>query len=309
MTSTSCIFSRLDSDIINRHILPRLDGADLTALSSVSSYLRYLICNNNNNQDLWRNICTSKWPSLMDPGFKQVISAFPGGYHSFFSDAFPSLHHRTNSHCSYPPSPDLIHAVDMYIDGEPVFSRIGVESFDTEEYKYWCIYFISDVTCYGWKRMPMGHIRIPVNASWIEYLQENLKLSWIVIHPTRKRAASLFRYTCKPISVTRRRKYKDVTHEVVYGTVIAGECQVRSEMVNCHVKVMCCKNGGDGLDVMRVVIEMEDMNRDLVTVKQGVSILHNAIQNGQRKKFDLPKQEFDKFQISDLQRKKNRKRK
>ena len=56
---------------------------------------------------------------------------------------------------------------------------------------------------------------------------------------------------------------------------------------------------------------MEDMtiNRYLVTLKQGATILLNAIQNGERKKFDLPKQEFDKFQISKLQRKKNKKRK
>jgi len=298
MTGTSCIFSRLDSDIINSHILPRLnDGKDLTAFSSVSSYLRHLICNNN-NQDLWRNICTSKWPSLMDPIVNDVISTFPGGYRSFFSDAFPSLHHHTNSHCSYPHPPDLIHAIDMYIDGEPLFSRIRVESFNREN---WPPYYLSDtfdVTFYEyWKVKPLGHIHIPVNASWSEYLKENLKLSWIVIDPTQKRAANLFRYTCKPLSAALRQVY-NVYHEVVYGTVMAGESQVRSEMVNCLVKVMCFSNDGDGLDVMRVMVEMEDMtrNRDLCYSEA-------------RKKFDLPKQEFDKFQISKLQRKKNRKRK
>jgi hypothetical protein len=87
---TSTIFSRLDSDIINSHILPRLDGTDLTVVSTVSPELRHLICNNNNN-NLWRDICTSKWPSLMDPIVNDVISTFPSGYRSFFSDAFPSL--------------------------------------------------------------------------------------------------------------------------------------------------------------------------------------------------------------------------
>ncbi|AET01795.2 F-box protein [Medicago truncatula] len=84
-----------------------------TTIAASSVELRHLICNNNNN--LWRNICTSKWPSLMDPIVNDVISTFPGGYSSFFSDAFPSLHHHTNSHRSYPPPPELIHAIDICI--------------------------------------------------------------------------------------------------------------------------------------------------------------------------------------------------
>jgi hypothetical protein len=158
-----------------------------------------------------------------------------------------------------------------------------------------------------------GHIHILVNARWTEYLQENLKVSWIVIDPTRKRAANLLRSTYKPRTVTLGQLFPDLYYKVVYDTVMAGTSQVRSKMVKCQVKVTCCCSRGDGLSMRRVVIGMEDMTRNrgrksrrkfLVNVKQGVTILLNAIQNGERKKFNLPKQDFDKFQISDPEREK-----
>lgn len=202
----------------------------------------------------------------------------------------------------------------MYIHGEHVFSRILVKRFNTDKWPPPPFFPCLDkfqVTFADLNIKSLGHIHIPKNVRWVEYLQENLKLSWIVIDPTQKHAANLFRYTCKPRSVKIQPLYKDEYHKVVCGTVMAGEGQVRSEMVNCLVKLTCFSNGGDGLYVRKVVIVMEDttINRNLVALKQGATILLNAIQNGERKKFDLPKQEVDKFQISNLQRKKNRNRK
>ena len=165
------IFSTLDPDIIRSHILPRLDGTTLTALSFVSSELRHMICN---DEDLWRNICTSTWPSLLlDPIANNVISTFPGGYRSFFN-------HRNNNSYTWCPSGELIHAIDIYLHGEPLLSRVLVGCLTTEN-----LTIVYDST--------LGPtIHIPSKEGWFEYLSKNLTLSWILIDPTRKCAVDLF---------------------------------------------------------------------------------------------------------------------
>ena len=273
ITTRMNIFSRLDTDIIDTHILPRLDGTTLIVLSSVCSELRNMICHN--NKDLWRNICTSTWPSsLLDPIVHNVISTFPGGYRSFFSDAFPSLHHHKNSHCSYPPTIELIHVVDVFVQGKPLFSRVLVERLNTNNSPYFFRY-IFDVKLEG---SNLGHIYC--HEEYNEYLQENLRLSWVVIDPTRKRAANLFCSGVKPLSVKPFLGH----YRVVYAMEMAGESQVRTKMIICLVRIWCFFNK-DGLHLKGVLAKMDDMDGNLVGVEQGVTILLNAIQNGERKKF------------------------
>lgn len=174
------IFSTLDPDIIRAHILPCLDGTTLTALSFVSSDLRHMICN---NEDLWRNICTSTWPSLLlDPIVNNVISTFPGGYRSFFS-----FNHRNNNSYSWYPSAELIHAIDIYLHGEPLLSRVLAGCLTTEN-----LTIVYDST--------LGPtIHIPSKEGWFEYLTKNLTLSWIHMDPARKCAEDLFHPCCKSL--------------------------------------------------------------------------------------------------------------
>jgi hypothetical protein len=235
------IFSRLDPDIMYTHILSRLDGTTLTALSLVSSELRHLICNN--TEDLWRNICTSTWPSLLlDPIVDSTISTFPGGYRSFFSDAaFPSLHHHKYPHCSSPSTIDLIHVVDVFVKGKPLYSRVILERYN----KIPKFDVKSDDS-------NLGHIHFRVKAESSEYLQENLRLSWVVIDPTRKRAANLFCSSVKPLSV--RPLSYHYNYDVVYGMEMVGERT--TEMINFEVTVPCFFKGDwfqvRGVNVSRI---------------------------------------------------------
>ncbi|GAU26195.1 hypothetical protein TSUD_354170 [Trifolium subterraneum] len=107
------VFSKLDEDVITFHILPHLDGKTLIILSSVSSQFHNLIWKNiNNNSDLWLNICISTWPSL--------LTTLPGGYRSFFLDAFPSIHPPLNNPLP-PPLPrnaSFFYTVDIFLRGE-----------------------------------------------------------------------------------------------------------------------------------------------------------------------------------------------
>ncbi|MCH83351.1 F-box protein, partial [Trifolium medium] len=212
-------FSRLPPDIILTHILSRLDGKSIISLLSVSSEFRH-ICKNN-NEDLWRNICTSRWPSLLTDlsdqifSISQTISKFPGGHRSFFYDAFSSIHYRNN-----PPSPPQ----------------------DTS-------------LCYAVKK-----------DGCVEYLQEKLRLSCVVMEPNRKRAGSLFRTSCKPVvSYTTNKRYVKAKRYIkaVYETVMPGMCKdYYTEMVKFKVKVKCDWEDGeeDRFYVRCIEFRMEDMN-------------------------------------------------
>ncbi|XP_058746970.1 F-box protein At3g44326-like [Vicia villosa] len=183
-------FNKLDPEMIHTHILPRLDGTTLTVLSSVSSEFRHMISKNN---ELWKNICTSTWPYLHHWNLSQIISTFPHGYCSFFSDAFPSLHHHHHHHNSsynfqsqsqsqcidLPPTKDLIYAIDIYLEGEA--NPMLTSSVRSQEKTF---------------------LRLYTNRSHTDshdYFQENFRLNWIVVDPTGKRAGSLCHSSCKRI--------------------------------------------------------------------------------------------------------------
>jgi len=260
-------FSRLDPDIIQTYILPRLDGATLMALSCVSSELRHLTCN---NEELWRNICTSMWPCLLHPTVSDIITTFPGGYRSFFSDAFPSIHYYNQSPRSYLPTNKLIHAIDISLHGEPkpLFTKIRVQPMNR-------------FTVYSNGKIFLGdysslETEIPVKKErwdWTEYLHENLRLSWVIIDPIQNCAAGLFRSSCKPLSVNQML----TKIEVAYSTMMAGQ--------KWQVKVTCrWKGGGDRLYVRSVVFGIEHMTGELGR-QAGINLL-NTIQNGERIIFD-----------------------
>ncbi|GAY68496.1 hypothetical protein CUMW_264580 [Citrus unshiu] len=72
-------------DIIETHILTRLDGQTLAAAACTSSRLHSLCA----QEKLWQHICSATWPSCNDPRVRTLVSSYPGGGHrSFFSHSF-----------------------------------------------------------------------------------------------------------------------------------------------------------------------------------------------------------------------------
>lgn len=113
-------------DIIESHILTRLDGPTL-ASAALASRTVHALCS---EEKLWRDICNSTWTSISDPRVIHVISTFPAGYRSFFFDSTPATFHRTNT-----PPPDhhpqslttqLISAVDLHYESKLIFSKVEV---------------------------------------------------------------------------------------------------------------------------------------------------------------------------------------
>ncbi|XP_059296224.1 F-box protein At2g27310 [Lycium ferocissimum] len=78
-------FSDLHSDIIETHILTRLDGPTLASTSCSSTTLLHLSSENH----LWSRVCHSTWPSTNTPRVSHIISNFPdSGHRAFFSQSF-----------------------------------------------------------------------------------------------------------------------------------------------------------------------------------------------------------------------------
>ncbi|KAL5062626.1 hypothetical protein RYX36_024363 [Vicia faba] len=268
--------NNLPPEIIDNHILPLLDGTTLTALSSVSSEFRRMIIN---KDELWKSICASTWPLLL-PTINSVVSTFPGGYRSFFSNAFPSLHCNNNNNNNNsqfnsidPPPIYLLHLIDMYVEGEscPRFTmskltEVGLNT-NADDYR--------DIP-----RLLRVYIT-EKTEDWMDYFQDNLKLNWIVINKTQKYARSLFGPVCKPVSIKRT----SMTIEMVYEKVMPGQCKDYTEMVKCYVKVTCMKSDYDGRNVECFEVGMEDMNGKRVLERHANMIILNAFLNGERKKF------------------------
>ncbi|WJX86043.1 hypothetical protein P8452_68408 [Trifolium repens] len=288
------VFSKLDPDIITFHILPHLDGKTLIILSSVSSQFYNLIWKiNTNNSDLWRNICISTWPSLLTNFPKKdfhfsVISVLPGGYRTFFLDAFPSIHPPLNN--PPPPPPPIatfFYAVDIFLHGEqqPLYSLHTFQSTKTYEYKS---HPLAGPPIF---RILLAHLSPKRNYIKVkkegceEYLKQKLTFSCVAIdHKGIKRAGSLFS-GCKAVSAQPDHLGVMVVFEKVLPVPAAGLSISYTEMMKCRIEVTCSWKG-DGEDkffVKFIYFTMIDMNGKPLLERHGSAVILNAIQNGERR--------------------------
>ncbi|KAK7261191.1 hypothetical protein RIF29_27496 [Crotalaria pallida] len=277
-SSSSSITSTLHHDIINSHILTKLDGEALASAASSSSELR-LLCTQNH---LWKTICTATWPSLNDPVAASVISTFPSNHFSIFSDSFPSP--SINHHRPITPSPEFISAVDIFYQGKPVFSRIN----RTDSRSKW---FLSSPL---WLDLLEPSEVVPTrlklgrndDVEWLNHLEENLTLSWIVIDPARKRAANV----SSRRAVSARWHWLSGELEVLYSVVM-------EEEITCGIKVTCCGKVGGEMHVREISLTMEDMDGRHVMGEESMVILQRAMESVKRKRVDgkEAKESYEKF--------------
>lgn len=134
-------------------------------------------------------------------------------------------------------------------------------------------------------------------------LEENLSLSWILIDPTRKRAANLS--SRKPVSS--QKHWLTGYLELVYAVVIA--CDERaSEWVTCNIRVTCCGEVGGEMHVRDVRLMIEDTEGKNICGRKSMVILQDAIENGKRKKVknEEAKERYEKFLEIKRMRKENK---
>ncbi|GMN46893.1 hypothetical protein TIFTF001_016061 [Ficus carica] len=287
--------SAIHPDIIRAHILARLDGPALAAAGCASSELHALSADEN----LWRDICTAMWPSVADPALRHLISTFPAGHRSFFSDSFPVLDRvpKLEFNPDHPsPSSGLISAVDIFYQDKLVFSK--VKETDTLTEWFQCSPFLLDLLD------PKDSVQTPVqraavnDGAWMKHLEENLTLSWILIDPTRKRAANLS--SRRPVSVQRHWLTGEI--QLRYATIMAGPDDRRlspspaTEHVQCGMVVTCGAEEGGEMHVREVGMHVEDMEGRHLNGKESMVVLRNAIERGERKKEREAGERREKFE-------------
>ncbi|XP_038707925.1 F-box protein At2g27310-like [Tripterygium wilfordii] len=299
----SASFSTLLPDIIQNHILTRLDGPALASLACVSSELHAL----STEEKLWQEICLATWNSVNTPRVGHVISTFPSGHRSFFSDSFPLLNHSQPSSGNpgrSPPTSPLILAVDIYYKNELIFSRVRETKTATE--KFLRSPYRVDLLD------PKEAVLTPVQHegeidTWLKHLEENVSLSWIVIDPTKKRAANLS--TRRPVRV--RWPCEQGEAQLHYATIMAGDGRSGSneELVKCGLVVSCSGVGEGEVHVEEVSMEMEDMEGRILNGRDSLVILTDAIENGRRckkGKGNEGKKRYQEFEVRKRERKQRR---
>ncbi|XP_011006596.1 PREDICTED: F-box protein At2g27310-like [Populus euphratica] len=273
-TTQDGTISTLHPDILQTHILTLLDGPTLAASACASSELYAL----STEDKLWRNICTSSWPSTNDPTVSSIISTFSSGYRSFFSDSYPLLHHHHHSSSFLTTSTEyLVSAVDIYYKDVPIFSKVEKNETLTDWFR--CSPFRVDLL--EPKEFVQTSIQYQTGEkdSFVKQLEENMTLSWILIDPKRRRAMNLS--SGRPVSVQKHW----LTGEVVvkFATIMAGDGGEK-EFVECGVMVCCGEKEGGEMEVREISVGMEDMEGRNLTGRESLVVLQEAMERGERRK-------------------------
>ncbi|CAJ1884501.1 unnamed protein product [Sphenostylis stenocarpa] len=256
--------SAVHPDIIQTHILRRLDGPALASIASTCSQLHAL----SEHEQLWENICHATWPSTNTPRVRHLISTFPRASRSFFSDSFSSFAAaRSSDHTNIERTPELVTAVDLFHGMRPVLSRV-VET-ETESGWFRCSPFRVDVL--DPKEAVATAMEYPRSEEACERLREELRLSWIVVDPEGKRAVNVS--SGRAVSVERHWLSGEV--QVRFATVVSGgERGSASEAVLCSVSVTC----GSEMQVREACVQMEDMDGMVLNGKESLGILQRALE-------------------------------
>ncbi|KAK2640800.1 hypothetical protein Ddye_022563 [Dipteronia dyeriana] len=271
--------SAVHADIIQTHILTRLDGHTLAACACASSQLQVL----SSEDKLWQKICTATWPSINDPRVSHLISTFPAGHRSFFSYSFPILDHRQPSkHSSdkYSSSliltTELISCVDIYYKDVLILSK--TREMETVTGWFLCSPFRVDLLD------PKESVSTPIlhggeeDDTWLKDLEENLSMSWILIDPERKRAVNLS--SRRAVTVERHWLAGDV--QARFSLIMGGDQRSGMELVKWEVVVTC--GGEEELQVREVSLHVEDMEGRGLSGRDSLVILQEAVEKGKRKR-------------------------
>ncbi|KAI3761750.1 hypothetical protein L1987_52172 [Smallanthus sonchifolius] len=285
-------------DILQTHILPRLDGRSLSTTTAVSPHLHHLC----SDHTLWVNITNSTWPSITHPRVHDVISTFPSGHRSFFHDSFPALFtdvvnstskQQPDCSSSHPSPSEFISAVDIRYQNDIVYSTVKFTDTTSSDFlsSGLRIGLNDDPDCYG-----SGSEEVPVISRSIElevdeisgadeatlsHLKESVTLNWVLIDPTRKRAGNLS--SVKPVSV--RQDWMCNQTVLKYVVVLPGSDP--NEMVQCKIQlVLGVGNGGVGLHVKHVTLILQDLDCRCLSGREFLVIMKGAIleENNVRRK-------------------------
>lgn len=301
-------FSDLHPDIIEAHILTRLDGPTLASTSCSSTTLHQLSSENH----LWSRVCHSTWPSTAAARISHVISTFPdGGHRNFFSQSFSlplsenkqihdlesvnlsslrSIMHiilvnffcvrmfdrnrklwfqHTNSTENRSSSPpELISAVDIHYQNKAIFSSVE----ETETTSSWFQSSPFRIDMVDPKEVISTPIKHPNDDDTCTDLIEHMTLSWILIDPIGRRSINLSSF--KSVSVQRHWLTGEV--QVRFTSILTVD-QKRGH-VQCEIVVTCVGSEVGELQVKEVSLEVEDMDETHLNGMESLVILQKVLE-------------------------------
>ncbi|OIW21394.1 hypothetical protein TanjilG_02561 [Lupinus angustifolius] len=281
-TGGATTISAVHQDIIETHILTRLDGPSLASAATTCSQLHAL----SSHDPLWSNICYSTWPSTNTPRVKNVISTFPHGYRSFFSDSFATASTAENPSSNPDRTSELISTVDLFLREQPLLSKV----VETETVTGWFRCWPFRVDLLDPKDSVQTPINYPIGDDTCHQIGEELRLSWIVIDPTRRRAVNVS--SRSPVSV--RRHWLTGEMEVLFTTVV--------ESAVCIMTVMCGGRGGR-MQVREVSMHMEDMDGKQLNGRDSLGILKIVLEGKRGRLKKEGKDEYVEFEKKKKERK------
>ncbi|KAL2503052.1 putative F-box protein [Forsythia ovata] len=258
-------FTTLHPDIIEFHVLKRLDGVSLSTISCCSASLHHLSSQNN----LWSNICHSTWPSTSTPCVDHVISTFPnGGPRCFFANAFlplvdPTATNLSPSSTSAPLPSELISAVDIHYQDKLIFTK--VQEMETVTGWFRCSPFRIDLL------EPKDVVPTPIKHPEVDTtIINHMTLSWILIDSIGRQALNLSSH--KPVMVQRHWLTGEI--QVRFATILA----VDHGHVQCDILVTCGVSKVGDMQVREVRLEIEDMDGMHLTGKDSLIVLQRALE-------------------------------
>ncbi|XP_071690307.1 F-box protein At2g27310-like [Rutidosis leptorrhynchoides] len=255
----------IHEDIIQTHILTKVNGQTLANMACTSSHLQSLC----SNQKLWSNICSSNWPSTNHP----LITRSIANHRSLFGDSFPSPSHHLTTATSSPPIDKIISAVDLKYHDQVVLSK-AVSTNTTPTKWFQTSPFRVDLV--EPKEIIPSCVKVTVNERVMQSnLESNMTLSWIMIDPIQKRAVNLS--SIKPVFVQKNWLTEEI--ELSFCIVIDTD----KSYVNCNIEVTCGVNeGSEELYVSGVSLTIQDMDGKCLSGKGSLVILQGLMAAARR---------------------------
>ncbi|CAN4118802.1 unnamed protein product [Withania somnifera] len=333
-------FSDLHPDIIEGHILTRLDGPTLASTSCSSTTLHHLSSVNH----LWLRVCHATWPSTASPRVNHIIISFPEDSHrNFFSQSFslPTTEGELFHDSESPSLKWALHAI--YISLLNLF-RIGPSTYNSCR-KQWIqssnsainrssgpeelisavdIHFKNEVifsnvheteTTSSWFQSspfridmidPKGvistTIKHPNEDDTCMGLIEDMTLSWILIDPIGRLSLNVSSLGC--VSVQRHWLTGEV--QVRFSSILTVD-QNRGHVM-CEIVVTCGGSEVGEMQVREVSLEVEDLDGNHLNGRESLVILQKVLE-GKRgngaKRGEIGRKRYKEF----LERKRERKEK
>ncbi|XP_076883407.1 putative F-box protein At2g36090 [Bidens hawaiensis] len=293
--STVTGITSLPADIIESHVLTRLDGQSLAAVSCASAAVHSM---SETNHRLWSDVCHSTWPSTSGELVTGIISGFSGnGHREFYSQAFPLPSPDPTVVVIPPSSPTrvtstrLISAVDVYHRNKLIFTK--TEETETVSGWFQCSPFRIDLL--DPKDMVPTEIPHQDQDATCTALTDDMTLSWIIIDPNSKHAVNLSSH--KPVSVQRHWLTGDV--KMRFASVLAGGNHPHSGLVQCAVVVDCGWSEGGEMQVRELSMQIEDMDGKHLNGRDSLVILQKVMEgkrgNGVKREKEA-KNRYNKFE-------------